>query len=490
MPSMDLPMDTSEWKYTGWSPSIVMATSNATYTATRTKQIYTVVWQDTEGEVLKEEELQYGVMPSYELPKDTEKWTYIGWDPVVSMVTKDVVYTAIRESKIYKLKNQVLVDNEKFKIVILEASEDIFSLFTVTFYLENKTENQDLVFFVSDAVVNGYVSGAWLAHILEPKTNKTEKMWFDTTAMGKIGITTFDKIELYTTVSDGDDNSIPDLLNEIFTIYPTGLSENEIVVPNRPTTAHEKVIADNSMMTLIFIDTYEDEIMGDYILQMYLENKTTDKKLAYDLDYAVINGYFIYSFWGPGLQPKTKQVSEVCLSLEDIEFAGISSVDKIELYFRVYDSDDFWGPNLLEEKITLYPTGLMENEIIVPPRPTNENEYVVVSNEQVTFIIIDSYMDEYSNYIVELYFENKTDTPIIFDWNDVLVNELAIDPYFFMDIPQKTKGVRIVRFYSNDLRENNITKVETIKFLLDIYDKETWDTIFIETHTYNVPQAE
>ena len=50
------------------------------------------------------------------------------------------------------------------------------------------------------------------------------------------------------------------------------------------------------MMTLIFIDTYEDEIMGDYILQMYLENKTTDKKLAYDLDYAVINGYFIYSF--------------------------------------------------------------------------------------------------------------------------------------------------------------------------------------------------
>ena len=126
------------------------------------------------------------------------------------MVTKDVVYTAIRESKIYKLKNQVLVDNEKFKIVILEASEDIFSLFTVTFYLENKTENQDLVFFVSDAVVNGYVSGAWLAHILEPKTNKTEKMWFDTTAMGKIGITTFDKIELYTTVSDGDDNSIPD----------------------------------------------------------------------------------------------------------------------------------------------------------------------------------------------------------------------------------------------------------------------------------------
>ena len=36
----------------------------------------------------------------------------------------------------------------------------------------------------------------------------------------------------------------------------------------------------------------------------------------------------LFTHLGSRVTTKTKQVSEVCLSLEDIEFAGISSVDK------------------------------------------------------------------------------------------------------------------------------------------------------------------
>ncbi len=100
------PTEQYTYTFTGWSPDIVPATENATYTAqcTQTLRQYPVVFMDEDGStVLKEETLyDYGtpasdiVQPATPTkPSDASNdYTFAGWDPEIEEVTEDATYTA------------------------------------------------------------------------------------------------------------------------------------------------------------------------------------------------------------------------------------------------------------------------------------------------------------------------------------------------------------------------------------------------------------
>ena len=89
------------YTFTGWSPEVDKVTGNITYTAefSQTVNQYTVTWMNGE-EVLKTEQVAYGEMPVYsgETPtkEDDERYTYTftDWNPEITPVTGDAVYTA------------------------------------------------------------------------------------------------------------------------------------------------------------------------------------------------------------------------------------------------------------------------------------------------------------------------------------------------------------------------------------------------------------
>ena len=96
---------TIQYTYTfnGWSPTIVSATEDATYTATYTETLrqYTITWKDGNNETLKTEEVNFGSTPSYtgstpEKAEDAEySYTFNGnWLPVIGSVIGDAEYTA------------------------------------------------------------------------------------------------------------------------------------------------------------------------------------------------------------------------------------------------------------------------------------------------------------------------------------------------------------------------------------------------------------
>lgn len=89
--------------FSGWSPEIVVVTSDAIYTATFNETIntYTVTWVDEDGTVLDiNNDVPYGTLPEYNnaLPEKNEEaistYTFSGWFPAIGPVTEDVTYTA------------------------------------------------------------------------------------------------------------------------------------------------------------------------------------------------------------------------------------------------------------------------------------------------------------------------------------------------------------------------------------------------------------
>lgn len=89
------------YAFSGWSPSVVAATSNRTYTAqyTATLRSYTVTWKDWDGTTLATEIKAYGTIPSRTGPSRAStaqyNYTFAGWSPTPSAVTGNVVYTAV-----------------------------------------------------------------------------------------------------------------------------------------------------------------------------------------------------------------------------------------------------------------------------------------------------------------------------------------------------------------------------------------------------------
>jgi len=90
--------NTAEYTYTftGWTPAVVPATANATYTATFSgvKNKYTITFQDWDGTVLQSDMLDYGTPITAPTP-NRPAYTFTGWSPAVAAnVTGNATYTA------------------------------------------------------------------------------------------------------------------------------------------------------------------------------------------------------------------------------------------------------------------------------------------------------------------------------------------------------------------------------------------------------------
>ncbi len=91
------------YTFTGWDPAVDMVTGDATYTAKfdATVNTYTVTWKDEDGTVLETDtNVPYGTVPTFDGTQpskeqtNTTVYTFAGWDPEVTAVTGDAVYTA------------------------------------------------------------------------------------------------------------------------------------------------------------------------------------------------------------------------------------------------------------------------------------------------------------------------------------------------------------------------------------------------------------
>ena len=120
--------DEEGWEYTfsGWSPTLVQVTEDATYTAqyTATKKKYHVTFVDFDDRVIKEEDVFYQEAATAPADPTREGYTFAGWDQSFSSITSAITVKATYTINMYS----VTVIAENGSIVAKDAAENVVDL--------------------------------------------------------------------------------------------------------------------------------------------------------------------------------------------------------------------------------------------------------------------------------------------------------------------------------------------------------------------------
>ena len=224
---------------------------------------------------------------------------------------------------------------------------------------------------------------------------------------------------------------------------------------------------------------------GNISFDVLCENKT-DKKLHFSADSLIVNGWSVGGYLGTEVSAGGHEVSTLDIWASDMENIGLENPDQVVMNVRVADEDGWWDDiYLIDESYTFYPTGLTEEQIVVPERRAGANEKVLVDNDVLSFIILEGETDAtWGSFEIHAYLENKSDKDLYISWEDVTVNGTDIDPYFGITIPAGQKTVSEMMFGVNELQDNKIETVEEVAFTLRAADDTAGDELYKEAHTY------
>lgn len=262
-------------------------------------------------------------------------------DPVVQTPTEPPVVPM-------EMGETVIIDNENCTFTIESASQNAYVGMTVEVLLENKTD-KTLLFTWNNTSVNGFMHDPFWAEEVAAGKKAKSTIHFDTYQLEEYGVESVDEIQFTLYVYDSDDFMADPYVNEVFTIYPTGLSAETMVYPIRGSKAGEQVIVDNEDVTFIIESAGVDGSF--YNLRCYISNKT-DKNVMVSWEEVSVDGFMIDPLWAVTVGAGKQAVTDISFLRSDLTDNGIENPGQIEFKLNVSDFDEWMADPILEQVYT------------------------------------------------------------------------------------------------------------------------------------------
>lgn len=254
------------------------------------------------------------------------------------------------EMELVPFEEITVVDNAQCAIKITAIDPDNIWGYTLKAYFENKSADKTYMFSVTGAAVNGVESDPFFATEVAAGKKAIEEISFSDD-LSSHGIGAFTDIEISFRVYDSDDWFADAAAEETVHVYPYG--EQNATVFVREAQATDTVVADNDNVSVIVTGYDEDEFWG-YTVYLYLVNKT-DTELMYSVDNVSINGFMADPFWAASVGAGKAAFTTISWFDSDLEEKGITTVEEIEMNFRIYESENWFADDIFNEVITLKP---------------------------------------------------------------------------------------------------------------------------------------
>lgn len=206
-------------------------------------------------------------------------------------------------------------------------------------------------------------------------------------------------------------------------------------------------------------------------LKVLIENDS-DKNVTVSLDEIAVNDYMVSAWLYEDVSAGKKSNATFSIWSSTLSDAGITNVGKIDMYFRVINSETFdtiYESDGVEVKTSLFDK--MDSDVNdIGEEMVNQNGVRIVgkgvSNDSI-----------WGNGVV-LYIENNTDKSILVTADDLSVNGFMITSYLYSTVKPGKKAIETIILSSSDMEDNDIEKIEELSLSFNVSDADTWREIF------------
>ena len=228
----------------------------------------------------------------------------------------------------------------------------------------------------------------------------------------------------------------------------------------------EITVVDNEACKIVITELDPDSSWG-YTVKAQMENKSSDVTYMFSVDSAPVNGVQTDPFFATEVAAGKKSNEEISFMDAALNENNVGDFTDIELNFRVYDSNNWEAEDVANESVHIYPYG--EEKAVQYVREPADTDNIIVDTEYLTITVIDGDMDDYGDYVLNMYIQNKCDSDLMVSIDEASINGFMIDPFWASSVKAGKCEFAQVSWLGSDLDTNGITEVTDVEFKITSY---------------------
>ena len=246
-------------------------------------------------------------------------------------------------------------------------------------------------------------------------------------------ISLFLMISVYGCSEKEESNTIEE--NKEIEIEKTESEKEETHTKSSFPTIDEQVLFEYDDIKLTAISIEEDWLGPQ--LKILIENNS-DKNITVELDAIAVNDCMVSAWLYEDVGPGKKSNATFDIWSSKLSDAGISNIGKIDMYFRIIDSDNFneiYESSEVEIRTSLY--DVMDGEIDdIGEEMVNQNGIKIIGKGVSNDLI-------WGDGVV-VYIENNTDRNIVVTTDDLSVNGFMITSFLYQSVRPGKKAIESI----------------------------------------------
>ncbi len=237
-----------------------------------------------------------------------------------------------KEVKEFTIDEQLCFEYEGLKVTAKSAESDSIWGKGINILAENDSGKDYSVSTRAVIVNNCMITSLFSCNVAAGKKSN-ETLYLSSSSLEAAGITDIGQIEIYFYVYDG--SSYETLFDADCVTIKTSLYDTMDVTADD--SGHELYNKNGIRIIGKYVD--ENTFWGSSVL-LYIEN-TTKEKIIVSCDDMSINGFMVEGYLYTSVYAGKYAVDTITVLSDDLEKNGITSIDSIELKFRIIDSDTY-----------------------------------------------------------------------------------------------------------------------------------------------------